>query len=620
MEKDEGNTKDSTYLNCSYCGQEYSKTNKPVVMKCSHNLCQTCHSLNKTFLKCFICGATYKGRETKRLPINFLLLEIIEKSQSGVTEKKEKRKRRKSLKDTQNEIPVQGPSEVYRCIDCNVLFPNKYHENIYTDHTLKVEVIQEPPEQKTLLIKGLEDLMAKYQNYNENLKKYNENFFSYLIETFQNKKGDIVKELQSNDPLDNFVIFGIISKTDKERIKEFTENYLTNSNIITALSESKSFDELLIKLSAMKEIKLHHFLSSYFFYEEILNKKVNQQNIEKKMQKLKDDIAVNIENVDNASKDAKILYKLFPQDLFVEVYTGLNLEEDINKNIKLPFILSREKNLLVFDTLTESVKYYEKINSFFPAEFTTLEDFSIYVTSNYQLIVSGGKIGENLVVNNCFSVNLDTKEVNNYSNMGERRYNHSSIVVKGKYFVLGGIEDKDNKGSIISKSFEKLNLSNNTWTRLTNCPHDLKNKPILLNFEDNYIYIFDDLSHFLYYEIKHDKWIICKPTYRGSYHLQLRHFTPMVHNSNTIIMGGVNQLSEKDAEVNSNIYFLKDVGSLISVKGEFKMTDTSSKLDHGFVVDNHYIIEYSEDKHLLNIYNTKDIASYKWNFLASKEY
>ena len=134
--------------------------------------------------------------------------------------------------------------------------------------------------------------------------------------------------------------------------------------------------------------------------------------------------------------------------------------------------------------------------------------------------------------------------------------------------------------------------------------------------------MFDDLSSFFYYAIKGDKWVVCKPAYRGSYHLELENFTTICYESNVIILGGVNSYSYSNAntkkeinredEVNNHIYFLKDIGSLITHKGDFSVSDTSSLIDQGFMIDNHYLIEYSQEKRVVNVFHSKDLNSYKW--------
>jgi hypothetical protein len=359
-----------------------------------------------------------------------------------------------------------------------------------------------------------------------------------------------------------------------------------------------------------------------FNYDE---KSEKTEKSEKNVKNVKNQILLkNSQNSDNFEKNEKFskLIKTFTQDISVEVYNGLNLEQDLNKNIKLPYILTNKNSLIIFDPMTESLKIFSNIVSkFFPSEFSSLTKFNLYLNSNYNIFISGGLLSNKISIPNLFSINLNNNEVKTYNNMLEGRFDHNSIIVNNKLFILGGYTLDSNGEKNCVKIFEKFNIHQNTWAKLQSCPHEFKAKPNLLNFDDEYLYIFENLINFFYYHIKNDKWTHCKPKYKGSYHLELENFTTLFYNSNVIILGGVNDgvLENYEKSINENIYHLKDGESLISKKGEFAVNDLSCKLDHGFMLDVNYLLEYSEEKKLVKVYMAKDKEIYKWNNIMKDE-
>jgi hypothetical protein len=684
---------------CIYCGQIYCKSNKPLIMRCSHNICQTCLYLNKNKITCLICKAKFEGKDLKKFPINFLLLEIVSHSEGkekSLDQEKSINRRNKKNKKSQDEeesFITPNNSEIFKCKECDLLFPNKFHLKLFNEHNLDLETFKEATGKEFLHNKA-DSLMQKYKSYNENLEKWNERFLNYLDDTFINCKDRIIEEIKKNDPLENLLLFGLINKADQERVREFTEKFMKNEKVLEVIKSCNSFDDLIKNMSNANieihhfydkgshtanlqnphhstklKVNIHNFLSSYFYFVEIMNKKLNQKIVQEKLDRFKTDmkqyLELSEENKKVYHKDIaheniiSKLFRHFSQDVKVEVYDNLHLQSDINKNIKLPFILTNEKSLVVFDPMTENIKTYDKKFYLIDEQNSNLDKFSYYVCSDFILYISGGILNssnkenltptnESLILSdNCFSINLETKEYKTFNKMYEPRFGHGSIVINGKLYILGGFtkpllqgdssnlqEGDFDKNNYLynhpTKFFERLNLLDGTWARLSPSPHEFKNTPTLLNFEDEYIYVFDDLSHFFYYELKTDKWTTCKPSYRGSYNLSLKNFTTICYNSNVLVLGGVNQLdtlkntNEEKVEglsnisVNDNLYYLKDIGSLLSVKGHFSVTDTSSKIDYGFMLDNHYLLEYNENSGKILVYNVKELGSYKWNLHISK--
>ena len=63
------------YISCVKCNKKFNKTNKPLIMFCSHNICEECKLKYSKKIKCSNCGKVYGKREIKKFPINYSILE-----------------------------------------------------------------------------------------------------------------------------------------------------------------------------------------------------------------------------------------------------------------------------------------------------------------------------------------------------------------------------------------------------------------------------------------------------------------------------------------------------------------------------------------------------------------
>jgi hypothetical protein len=588
---------------CSYCLTDFNKNNKPLVMKCSHNICQTCRNLN-THLKCLICKIDFDEKDTKRLPINFLLLDILEAEWKKMGDNSKKKK-----KSSKSNEKLLNSIESVQCLDCNLMFSNKNHFNFYNSHK-QVEVELSKEEHSDLNEKST-SLIQNYKKYNSNLDALNEGFFIYLNECLCANRENLKKSLESNSSLDNLVLLGFLSQIDKERICEFQDNYLKNKQLQSLIKESQNFDDLITNLSKLKDFKINNFMSSYFFYEEIKEKKLKPEIMKEKLEMLNENLLL------KEDSDLNKIMSLFIQDLKVIVYNSLSLDRDINKSLKISIILIPKidgYDIITFDPLSEKIKYFQDIQNYFPEKLRKLRNFSFILNKNYDLYITGGRLqSENkiITIKNCFSINLNSKNVVMLSDMIEERHSHCSLIVDQYLFVTGGKSEENN-----IKTGEKFNISSNQWIKIHGCPIETEETSKILCHDDEDIYLFNDLKTFCYYEIKNDKWTLCKPTYKGSYSLELANFTLYGQDANIIILGGLNK---NRTHINNDIFYLKQDDCVFGSKGQFSLSDLSSNIDYGYILDSHYLLEYSQDKKEARVFFTKELAKHLWKEIIVQE-
>jgi hypothetical protein len=160
--------------------------------------------------------------------------------------------------------------------------------------------------------------------------------------------------------------------------------------------------------------------------------------------------------------------------------------------------------------------------------------------------------------------------------------------------------------------FYKYNISKSSWSKLSSLNHDFKQVPILLDFNQEYIYVFDNLKNFFYYDISGDCWTTCKPTYKDAFNLNQRNILPFMDNNNVLIIGG-----HSDTERVCDLYFLKDSECIVSKKSEFILNSGKSKLGNGYCVVGSfdYIIECDEENEKIIVHRMKGDNKFKWDML-----
>ena len=136
-------------LKCKYCSELYSKTNKPKIMLCGHNICSHCLKLNKNNLLCLDCNKRYNNILINKFSINFALLETTNNINND------------SKKD---ESIIIGN---FYCVNCKLNLSNNYHLILYKNHILKKK------NDDVQKIKDNNEIMNEYKNLYNNFKEFN---------------------------------------------------------------------------------------------------------------------------------------------------------------------------------------------------------------------------------------------------------------------------------------------------------------------------------------------------------------------------------------------------------------------------------------------------------------
>jgi hypothetical protein len=553
-------------LNCPYCGELYSKTNKPLVMKCSHNICQECLNLNIDKVLCLSCNTIYEGKENKKHPINFLLLEIIDKSGNKTTNKSGKDK------------------NMYKCTTCQLKLPNQhYHAANFTGHTL---VVEEKPlsNKKDSLIRKSEHLLKEYESFNHNVTMSNKKFLDQLFDTLSLCRDDIKLKIEKNSDLDNLVLAGIINIADKEKLLEFADMN-RNEKVNEVINKANSFEEIIKALPA--EIKIENYLSTYCRVKDIQTQKLNETNITEKLNLL--------ESYTN-NKDIMQLTQAFTRDVLIQAYNATGLEKADDILYKCPYYLTENLKCFLFDVSSEDLKEFY-ITDYIPELLNSKLLSSTIDQENNLFIMTKEKALYMLNAKNKLVTRIDCKDpVCSFMTL-DNIDNLTLYAMKSKLYVLYN-NDK-------TCTLDEYNYTKQKWKGLNNGPLKFKQVPKFTRYDD-YLYIFDTIRNFAYYQ--DEEWGLCKPTYRDSYNLDLEDFILIPVSKGVLIVGGkYNNVS------NDNVFLLKDSECIISIKGTFKQINHESKLSYGFYIDNHYILEYN--KGIIKVHKCTNMKDFKWEQL-----
>jgi uncharacterized protein YktA (UPF0223 family) len=570
-------------LNCPYCGEQFSKINKPLVMKCTHNICSECHSLNLTRILCLSCNSVYEGKENKKHPINFLLLDIIEKSQGLVKSKNNSKEK--------NEL-------TFTCKTCNLTLPNKdFHNKNFPEHVLIANEPVSKEDKHSRLVAKSESLMKEYKEFNDKLTIGNDVFVENIFQSFYSTRDEVISQIKKNSYLDNLVLAGIVNLSDKERIVEFSEFY-KNERVREIIKSSSTFDEIIKAFP--ENLKIENFLSAYYNFNQIRANKLTEKNIKEKLNLL--DSYLNDKDV------IKQLTNAFSHDLIIQIFDLTGLDRADEENIhRCPYVL-KENKIVFFDVSTES------LNEFNLSEYITSLDGKNILTStidednNLFIITSDKEIYMINIKSKSFNkININSNSTVSYIPGFVKR---DSLTGLSMYATKSRLYFIYNNGK--SSSMDEYNYSKNRWRALHNCPVTFTtSNPKIVRFDSDYIYVFDTLRNFAYYHIIDDEWVLCKPCYRDSYNLNLENFIlAPIPSSAVLILGGYYKDSDGNKIANGDIFYLKDSECIMSIRGKFNQIDSNSLLSYGYYNSNHFILEYNEG--VKKIHKTSNLILLKW--------
>ncbi|MCQ2821657.1 MAG: RING finger protein, partial [archaeon] len=218
-------------LFCKYCGNSFSKENKPHIMNCSHNICSKCLKLNNKILKCLECETKFMKNKIKKFPINFLLLELCSSKEED-----------KNKKENENKF--------YFCEICNLNLSTDYHKKNYPTHNL-IEKEKDINENIGIEIeKKKAELLNEFLDINRKSVERNALFFGELIKRL--KDISTTFKFDDIDPFEILLLSGIINPADKERLKFFNDKIFSNEENKNIFLNSKNFDDLIQNLNNRK--------------------------------------------------------------------------------------------------------------------------------------------------------------------------------------------------------------------------------------------------------------------------------------------------------------------------------------------------------------------------------
>lgn len=235
-------------ITCLYCGEIFKKENKALILKCAHSICQYCHKINLDCLTCLVCKVKYVGKENLNHPINFLLVEFLEKEDLIEYLKKCK-------SESKNDNNNNNTKEEFK------LAENEISKNEQT----KTDTIETNNSNKSLLT---EDLKRFYCS-NCNLFFRNEFHFENENSKCKLSKKDLAKNLDENSAEKN--------KNDK---KSQSKN-LTKAEILERDSNQlmKKYNEFNAEINELYEDYIKSILINYICSQKILRDKINTNKI-----------------------------------------------------------------------------------------------------------------------------------------------------------------------------------------------------------------------------------------------------------------------------------------------------------------------------------------------------
>ena len=360
------------YLSCILCKKKFNKNNKPLIMFCSHNICESCRLKKRKKISCTICGKVYSKREIKKFPINYSILEnklvstqdedIKEDFTTTVNDIKNKIEN-KSYGDDINNSEDIGICETNRTTETDIKTISKIKEDNQVEDIIN---------QRDSLIK---DTYTLIENLKKNFQNYSENFFDSMIELFKNSPEFFINDLNICQLLEES---GIINYGDYKKLEIFLE-------IIKDIDKSKakdcaSFEDMydLIKENN-QDITYENFISLFFFFNKIFELKIKKipKIIEEQTKLYKND-KENHSNLIHLLTNLAQKFEMKLSDIFydITIYKSCHFIYDINKNenIKkdLNDFLSKNENIL--EKYNNILLFYEPIKQTLNIEFIKIKE------------------------------------------------------------------------------------------------------------------------------------------------------------------------------------------------------------------------------------------------------
>lgn len=451
-------------LKCKYCSELYSKTNKPKIMLCGHNICSHCLKLNKNNLLCLDCNKRYNNILINKFSINFALLETTNNINND---------------SKIDESIIKGN---FYCVNCKLNLSNNYHLILYKNHILKKK------NDDVQKIKDNNEIMNEYKNLYNNFKEFNTKI-SEKNNEYLDKLFNLLKKENDNINFENYDfikllnLIGLINKADEKRLNEFNKKILKNEEYLNLIENSKNYQDLIEKVKELKNnnkdkiqyLNVNEFFSLLCYYNEICFLKLNNIN----------EYISNLENKLNNDFKYK---KQFLTNLNFQINYTIGDYLSLLDIYKLSYFIY-DNNLYIYEPIqNEFFKYNIEINE--------SEILSSFLSSNFILYLL---TKENLIIYNLSNNEKNLKKLD------------EPIIEYTQIFLLEGIIYK-----ISCNSFQSLNINEqiltNEWKNLN--LFEINNikikKPKIVQHNNSFFYVLDynekEIKNIFIYDINKDEW------------------------------------------------------------------------------------------------------------------
>jgi len=354
-------------ITCLYCGEIFKKQNKALILKCAHSICQFCHQINLHCLTCLICKVKYVGKDNMNHPINFLLVEFLEKEEFNELINKYNTEHENKLEiidenkkenngdnpriynniiDNKNDNEINDQEKKYYCTNCNLYLRNDFHfdnslskckfskkslldfEADETKRNIENKKIEE--EYKNLskdkaLAKDSEALMKKYNEFNNEINELYELYIKNILINYIEGQKILIETINNNDVIQNLIISGILPENHFNKLLKFMMKYNKNKQLIDLIKnfskdiipesneiQKKNFnksEQFLAELNNIEKIhpnfKTKEYLSEYFFFKKVMENFKN--NVFNNLTKLESIFTLNNYDLKDIETDEKRL-------------------------------------------------------------------------------------------------------------------------------------------------------------------------------------------------------------------------------------------------------------------------------------------------------------------------
>jgi len=292
-------------ITCSYCGEIFKKQNKALILKCAHSICQFCHNINLDCLICLICKVKYVGKDNLNHPINFLLVEFLEKEDLNIYINKWQSEKPNSLienseessktnaqnKDNLDSIQTINfccdnnnrnesmPEDVkkFYCSNCSMFFRNEFHfENKNSKCKFsKKDLIMEKNISRTqnltnndaekdynnnlsisdnkntnlskakILEEDSNQLMKRYNQFNSEINDLYDEYMETILLNYIDSQKLLHDKINSNRVCENLILAGIITENHFNKLLKFMLKYHKNKKLMNLIKDFSSNNNII---------------------------------------------------------------------------------------------------------------------------------------------------------------------------------------------------------------------------------------------------------------------------------------------------------------------------------------------------------------------------------------